>query len=400
MQGLFGESGSGALTLPQGASTDGGSEKAPKKSRRASAGDKLTKAAAEIKAAPHKAQAAYLARELILCTLPHRDPGEVPVWARQNGNFTLMLQSGYDGKSLQPIGLPYGSIPRLILLWVVTEAVRTKSRNIQLGNTLNDFLREIGLDPKTGGGKYSHARRLKEQMMKLFECRISFKYSAGDENEGRKASLNMELAKEAQYWWNFKRPEQGTLFQSHIVLGEAFFEAITASPVPVDFRALKALKQSPFALDLYTWATYRVYTLQQSKRQEVRIPLSSLKEQFGGEYSRADHFKTALEEGLAKVQKVFPALDYAFEKQILILRDGKGGRAILSHGERPAMGRAAAHEMVQRISHKGRAWFQENYPRHDIETAIGDFNTWREGQKIESANPDAHFRAFVKKWAR
>ena len=65
-----------------------------------------------------------------------------------------------------------------------------------------------------------------------------------------------------------------------------------------------------------------------------------------------------------------------------------------------AIAQEIAQEMVQRISPKGRAWFQENYPRHDIETAITDFNRWRAGHKIESANPDAHFRAFVQKWAK
>lgn len=41
-------------------------------------------------------------------------------------------------------------------------------------------------------------------------------------------------------------------------LGEDFFKMVTASPVPVDMRALRALKRSPLALDLYAWLTYTV----------------------------------------------------------------------------------------------------------------------------------------------
>ena len=132
---------------------------------------KLQKAAAEIVARPEETEAAYLARELVQCTLPHRNPGKVNGWKRSNGNFHLVCS--------------HHSIPKLWnrwacltaqsafdLLWIVTEAVRTKNPHLKLGDTLNDFLREIGLDPNTGRGKRGDATRVKDQMMKLLRCRI------------------------------------------------------------------------------------------------------------------------------------------------------------------------------------------------------------------------------------
>jgi hypothetical protein len=377
--------------------------RAGKKATRASAG--LAKTAAEIIARPEKSEAAYLARELVQCTLPHRDPGDVPAWVRRNGNFALVLQPGFDEESMKSVGLPYGSIPRLLMLWIVTEAVKNKnkdnSRRIKLGDTLNDFLLAVGLNPRTGGGKRGDAKRLKEQMLRLFQCRFSFKYSEGNEEKGSKSFVNMELTREAHFWWDFTSPDQTSLFESEIVLGEVFFEAITAHAVPVDFRALKALKQSSFALDLYTWANYRVFRLQDDGQKEVRIPMQSLKEQFGTEYTRADNFKAALIDALAKVQQVFPALDYSIEKNVFVLRDGKGRPAIASRDKEAARKRLAALQPYHQVSRKKRTWFVKNYPHISVDQAINEFDYWINQSGIEVGNPDALFVTFVKKkWPR
>lgn len=100
---------------------------------------------------PNEPERGFLAREFVVCTLPHRDPKK-PTWVKSNGDFSLVLSSGVDKKG-EFIGLPSGSIPKLLLFWFVTSAIKTQSRHIQLGDSLNGFLREVGLDPKTGGGK-------------------------------------------------------------------------------------------------------------------------------------------------------------------------------------------------------------------------------------------------------
>src|ERR1700722_12108599 len=86
---------------------------------------KLLDAAEAIRSEPDAAEAAFMARQLVQCTLPHANPGNVPIWARTNGNLTLGIQQGYDLKSGNPLGYPYGSIPRLLLFWITTEAVQT-----------------------------------------------------------------------------------------------------------------------------------------------------------------------------------------------------------------------------------------------------------------------------------
>jgi hypothetical protein len=368
------------------------------KSKATKASVKIRKAAAEIAAEPNKAEAAYLARELVQCTLPHRDPGKVEGWVRSNGNFSLVLQPGFDSKTKKSIGLPYGPLPRLLLLWIVTEAIRTKSRAIKLSDTLNEFLREIGLDPNTGRGPRGDATRLKEQMKRLFNCRISFQYSEGNAQKGRSAFLNMEVAQEGRFWWDFKNPEQGGLFESEIVLGEVFFKAITAAPVPLDMRAVAGLMRSPLAIDLYTWATYRIFTMQRAGSRQIKIPISELKEQFGSEYNRIDNFKTAFSEALERVKEVFPALDYTFEKSALILRDSRQRPAIAPTDKTAAQRRLAELKPFEQVSDKAREQFKQDFPRWDADVVIADFHTWREEKGQHSANTDAHFKAFARSW--
>ena len=116
---------------------------------------KLLDAAGAIRQNPEEAEAAFLARQLVQCTLPHSNPGKVEAWKRTNGNLTLVIRAGWDSEKDQSIGYPYGSLPRLLLFWVTTEAIRTKSRRLALGHSLSEFMRVVGLDPYTGGGKRS-----------------------------------------------------------------------------------------------------------------------------------------------------------------------------------------------------------------------------------------------------
>jgi hypothetical protein len=200
--------------------------------------NKFLDIAVAIRLDPDKSEAAFMARQLVQATLPHRDPKDVPEWTRTNGNLTLSIVAGRtkDPKTgeRKSAGYPYGTIPRLLLFWLTTEAVRTKSPRIELGNSLASFMRELGLDPSRGG-KRSDATRLRNQMERLFKATISFEQTFEGES-GRKgeAWLNMQVAPEGVLWWDDKLPDQPVLFDSWIELSKQFFNAITAAPVPVD----------------------------------------------------------------------------------------------------------------------------------------------------------------------
>ncbi|MBV9771692.1 MAG: hypothetical protein JOZ32_19125 [Bryobacterales bacterium] len=277
---------------------------------------KFIEAATVIRMNPADAEAAFMARELVQCTLPHRNPGsKVLAWKRTNGNLTLSVKPGSDadGKSY---GYPYGIIPRLLLFWMTTEAVRTKSRRLELGHHLSSFMRELGLIPASAGaGKRSDARRLQEQMRRLFQATISFTVTVNEQHRSGEGWLNMQVAPEGFLWWDTKHPEQGVLWGSWIELGEKFFKAITAAPVPVDMRVLRAIKKSPLALDLYAWVTWRVFKLD----KPAFIPWKGLVEQMGSEYKSSDDFVKYAKAAFRKIQAAYPALKLNYAKGGLLL---------------------------------------------------------------------------------
>jgi hypothetical protein len=238
----------------------------------------------------------YLARELVQCTLPHKEP-KTTEYIRKDGNLTVTITA----KSA--VGLPYGPIPRLLMLWVTSEAKRTGERKIILGNTLNQFLRDIGLDPNSGGGKRSDAKRLRNQMNRLFRAQISFDYDKASKPANVDTWLDMNVAPKGLLFWDFKQPDQRLLFDSWIELDENFFKAITANAVPVNLTMAGELKKSPLAIDLFVWLTYRVHRMKEGER--IYVSYSELSQQFGTDYNRERNFKAKLGEAAEKVKTVW-----------------------------------------------------------------------------------------------
>jgi hypothetical protein len=260
--------------------------------------------------APTPEETAYMARQLVQATLPHSDPGNVAFWTRRNGNLTLGIQPGVDFKTGKSYGIPFGSIPRLLVCFITSEATTTKSRRIELGHNMAEFMRTIGLDPYTGGGKRSDAARLKEQMNRFFHARLSFIYEQHTEAQGLSDQRDMLVAERHVDWWDKSNPLQGALWGSFIELTERFYQAITAAPVPLDLRALKALKRSPLALDLYVWLSYEAHRVQRTGKSRF-VAWSLLMQQFGTDYTgdkAQTNFQQKAAAALRKIRVVYPAL--------------------------------------------------------------------------------------------
>lgn len=258
---------------------------------------------------PDEDDKAFMARQLVQVTLPHSSPGNVPIWKRANGNLTLSIRSGWDTKEDKPYGYPFGTIPRLILFWITTETLRRKSRKIHLGDSLAAFMRDIGLNPDTGGGARGDAKRLRSQMERLFRATISFEYHYEDKEVEGHGWSDMQVAPKGELWWDLKSPNQRNLWESWIELGEDFYNCIITAPVPVDKRALRALKNSSLALDLYAWATYKTYAV--TKRGNTQfIDWKNMQQQFGASYKDTKDFKRKVKSTLKKVKGVYPAFKY------------------------------------------------------------------------------------------
>lgn len=243
----------------------------------------------------------FSTRVLVQCSLPHRDPGsDQPEWIRTNGNLSLTITPVRYTKDGQRVstGFPYGNIPRLLLLYVCTQAIQTKQREISLGDSLSAFMRSIDLE--VTGGRWGTISRFKEQFYRLFRANIDFTYDDNNVVIGKKA----HIADSIQLWWNEKNPDQQALFESHIILTDEFFTEIQAHPVPVDMGIITTIKQSPLALDLYTWLTHRVSYL----KKTTPISWNQLGEQLGAEYSNPKELARSTKEALRKIYALWPEL--------------------------------------------------------------------------------------------
>lgn len=256
----------------------------------------------EVEAARQTANLGYMARVMTQVTLPHSRP-TTNEYTRHNGRMKLSMWSP------EHIGLPYGGVPRLLIAWLTTEAVRTRERTLTLGPTLSGFMNQLGLVPT--GGRWGTIPRLQQQIRKLFSTQIVCTYD--DRNQSFGASLG--VASQYELWWNPKNPEFGTLWASTVTLGEQFFNDIIERPVPVNFATLRHLKKSPMALDLYTWLTYRYSYL----AQETVVPWEALRGQFGADYLEMFTFRYKTKLALAKVKRAYPDARFVMDSRGLVL---------------------------------------------------------------------------------
>ncbi len=249
----------------------------------------------------------YMSQMLVQMMLPHsehKDAGGHPIneYKRENGRATLtiMTPSIYGG-------VPYGVVPRQLLMWLTTEAVRLKSREIFLGDSLTSFLKEMGV--KVTGGKEGSLLRIRKQSNRLFNSFIN--YDPGLDTNSRRHNLIITDSNESFSFWSENNCKA---WESHIVLSDQFFQEIIQNPVPIDRRAIRALSGSAFALDLYCWLTWRLYSV----KKYTSIPWEYLQSQFGSSYKHLRQFRDRFKHVLDLVLEVYPA-NVRVEQSCLVL---------------------------------------------------------------------------------
>ena len=246
--------------------------------------------------------------------MPRTNPGNRLQYKRVNGPFKLIMTATGDHK------LPFGNLPRLIMAWVCTEAVRTQSRDLVLGRSLSKFMRSLGINSDSGGAR-GEQTRLRNQMKRLFGCTVSLIY----QDECGETAVNSVVARRTEFWWNERKPDELSLWESKIELGEDLFNEIISHPVPLNLNTLTALKRSPLGLDLYLWLVYRTFAL----RAPLRLTWRQVYHQFGSDPDRARDKRTVLNfrmdclRELKKIKLAWPELNYSTAPGVLILHPSK-----------------------------------------------------------------------------
>lgn len=217
---------------------------------------------------------------------------------RRSGEASVLLSAGelWNGNNFEVQMLPYGPMPRLIIAWVSTIAIRHRTRKIPVGHSATDFLEILGYS--VGGGKRGTYTTFRQQVKALSAVKMTLGFRA--------TTFNGNMIEQFDAWTS-KSTGPG-LWPGRLILSESFYASLAARAVPLNGAALRALRGSSLALDIYAWLAHRLHRVQSSHGDE--ISWARIKEQFGHEYAdtaqgRKD-FKKEFDATLADVLRLYP----------------------------------------------------------------------------------------------
>jgi hypothetical protein len=265
------------------------------------------------KSAWEESEVGYLSPIFIQCTLPHsslKDDKGNPLtrYSRTNGSSTLFIETPDryplpNGEEVFVGGVPFGTIPRMVLLDFASSVKQTGEPYIEVGKGISHYIREH-LQMKVTGGKRGTITQIKEQLTRLAHSTFTVLYAPPPEGVAVKtpdkrrgyAFEKISIAKRGAFF----EPHTGE-WRSVIEFSEGFFELLRETPVPLDLRVIQALRQNLFALDIYCWLAHRLFYL----AKPTRIPWLGLKEQFGSSYVETRVFRFHFRKALARALEFY-----------------------------------------------------------------------------------------------
>lgn len=238
----------------------------------------------------------------LLCqtALPYRAPPPgAAEWTRRQGNASLLVEAGKvldeETGEWSRIGLPWGPKARLVLMHLNSEAVKTRSPHVDVGESLTAFVKRLGLD--TGGRTL---RTIKEQVGALSAATIRMSFSG----QGAGRQVNAHIVRGFDLWPQ-KDERQRVLWPSWVDLSLDYFESLTQHAVPLDEQAIGALSHSAMSLDIYAWLAQRLHRIPPGTNQFIAWPM--IRAQFGPDYGRLNKFREVFMVALRQVVTVYPA---------------------------------------------------------------------------------------------
>lgn len=209
----------------------------------------------------------FLVRAVLHASLPREDSKRKitgDLRKQKHGDLRINL---YSPKT---VGLPCGWMPRIFLIWMEAEALRTQSRELRLGESLSSFLAELRFIPS--GSRWDDTARMRNHMM----CLASAFISAVWEDDRCRETWNVSPVERVR----MREDTNKDASVPALVLSSAFFDEISAGPVPIRMGILKTFRTSPAILDLHTWMEYEKI----GGRRSQRVPWDALHIRFGEDF--------------------------------------------------------------------------------------------------------------------
>lgn len=215
------------------------------------------------------------------------------IYADAPGQGAVVWQMGARGREK----------PRLVLIHLASEAVRTRNPVVDVEGSMTAFARSLGLD--TNGPSLRH---LKDQLGRLAAATVRM----GLVEEGRAVQVNTQIVSAFDLWYPAES-SQRVLWPSTVRLSAEYFQSLARHAVPLDRRAVGALAASSLALDVYVWLAQRLHRVPPGRPQFVGW--AGLHDQFGQGYARVRDFRARFLDTLRQVTAVYPAARLSADEQ-------------------------------------------------------------------------------------
>ena len=235
----------------------------------------------------------YLYSGWCQAALPHRKLPDEKGWQVKSGPVALIVQPGMrmgPDKDPIPVGVPYGSRARLILIYLQSEAIRTQSREVELGRSLRVWMGRLGIS--IGGDSVS---AVKDQADRIARCSMTFEVSKGESF----GLFKQNIVDSAMFEDGASGSQR---FVNRALLSEAFFAQLKKHSVPLEEAAIRGLSNNSMGLDVYAWLAYRLHSL----KGPTPVPWPSLMTQFGGGFRQLKNFRVEFLKNLRLALAVYP----------------------------------------------------------------------------------------------
>lgn len=239
----------------------------------------------------------------IQCSLPYRNPQDYVI-QRHNGNTSLLITAGgyIDAHGDTHMHLPYGIYPRIILMYLATEAMRTHSPTIELPRSVWGLLRDMGISWPGGARARDIMRQLRAVL--AMSCEMTVTHTADDGSAVQKYSKFL-IGERGRIHFSLEGEDLHGDYQSTITLSTGFYEYLCSGAMPVmttRWRDLIQSTHSPLAADIFLWLSSRLPSVQ----ADTRISWDQLAGQFGSQTSTGTKFRQIFREGLSRALSVYP----------------------------------------------------------------------------------------------
>jgi hypothetical protein len=213
-----------------------------------------------------------------------------------------------DGRQqMAVLGVPYGSLPRLVLIHIMTEAVRTRSRHITLGSSFTDWMRRMGFRSISYGPRGS-ATLIRQQLDRLLACAWMIRWD--NQNEKGDQEFSVKEVKLTNDYAGIDGRNGG--FSREILLTEGFSDHLREHAVPLDENAIRQLRDSATSLDLYTWLSYRLPRI--AKNRTTLLSWNQLAVHFGNDGTNIRKFRQTIRDSWERqVSAVYPEAKAEFD---------------------------------------------------------------------------------------